>query len=158
MFQSFFPQPKLFFSSLAIWSGFLILVWYSFGKTIGEVLGFDLAEPETVIGLGHFITSEFLWFDAFFAFGALVFFFVWRSRSPHEWQIWSVLGSALLIYLSYASVQVSVVINAWYGPFYNDIQTALTGDGGITASDLYGHFLVFCTCLLYTSPSPRDPT
>ena len=145
MFQSFFPQPKLFFSSLAIWSGFLILVWYSFGKTIGEALGFDLAEPETVIGLGHFITSEFLWFDAFFAFGALVFFFVWRARSPHEWQIWSVLGSALLIYLSYASVQVSVVINAWYGPFYNDIQTALTGDGGITASDLYGHFLVFCT-------------
>ena len=101
MFQSFFPQPKLFFSSLAIWSGFLILVWYSFGKTIGETLGFDLSEPETVIGLGHFITSEFLWFDAFFAFGALVFFFVWRSRSPHEWQIWSVLGSALLIYLSY---------------------------------------------------------
>ena len=40
---------------------------------------------------------------------------------------------------------VSVVINAWYGPFYNDIQTALTGDGSVTASDLYGHFLVFCT-------------
>lgn len=145
MFQSFFPQPKYFFSSLAVWSGFLILVWYSFGKTIGETLGFDLTETETVIGLGHFVTSEFLWFDIFFAFGALVFFFVWRSRSPHGWQIWSILGSALLIYLSYASVQVSVVINAWYGPFYNDIQTALTGDGGITASDLYGHFLVFCT-------------
>ena len=145
MFQSFFPQPKYFFSSLAVWSGFLILVWYSFGKKIGETLGFDLTETETVIGLGHFVTSEFLWFDIFFAFGALVFFFVWRSRSPHEWQIWSVLGSALLIYLSYASVQVSVVINAWYGPFYNDIQTALTGDGGITASDLYGHFLIFCT-------------
>ena len=145
MFQSFFPQPKYFFSSLAVWSGFLILVWYSFGKTIGETLGFDLTETETVIGLGHFVTSEFLWFDIFFAFGALVFFFVWRSRNPHEWQIWSILGSALLIYLSYASVQVSVVINAWYGPFYNDIQTALTGDGGITASDLYGHFLVFCT-------------
>ena len=145
MFQSFFPQPKYFFSSLAVWSGFLILVWYSFGKKIGETLGFDLTETETVIGLGHFVTSEFLWFDIFFAFGALVFFFVWRSRSPHEWHIWSILGSALLIYLSYASVQVSVVINAWYGPFYNDIQTALTGDGGITASDLYGHFLVFCT-------------
>ena len=68
MFQSFFPQPKLFFSSLALWSGILILVWYSFGKTIGESLGFDLAETETVIGLGHFITSEFLWFDTFFAF------------------------------------------------------------------------------------------
>ena len=145
MFQSFFPQPKMFFSSLAIWCGLLILVWYSFGQTIGEAIGFDLSEKEQVIGLGHFITSEFLWFDTFFAFGTIAFFLVWRSRSPHEWQIWSVLGSALLIYLSYASVQVSVVINAWYGPFYNDIQTALTGDGGITAGDLYGHFLVFCT-------------
>ena len=145
MFQSFFPQPKLFFSSLAIWSGLLILVWYSFGKKIGESIGFDLSETETVIGLGHFITSEFLWFDMFFAFGALVFFFVWRSRSPHEWQIWSVLGSALLIFLSYASVQVSVVINAWYGPFYNDIQTALGGNGEVTVSQLYGHFIIFCT-------------
>ena len=145
MFKSFFPQPRLFFSSLALWSGLLILIWYAFGKTIGEAIGFDLTETETVIGLGHFITSEFLWFDTYFAFGALSFFFVWRSRNPHEWQIWSVLGSALLIYLSYASVQVSVVINAWYGPFYNDIQTALTGDGGVTAGDLYGHFLVFCT-------------
>ena len=48
MFQSFFPQPKLFFSSLALWSAVLILVWYSFGKTIGEALGFDLTETETV--------------------------------------------------------------------------------------------------------------
>ena len=59
MFQSFFPQPKLFFSSLAIWSGLLILIWYTFGKTLGEALGFDLTEAETVIGLGHFITPEF---------------------------------------------------------------------------------------------------
>ena len=42
------------------------------------------------------------------------------------------------------TVQVSVVINAWYGPFYNDIQKALGGEEGITASDLYGHLLVFC--------------
>ena len=40
--------------------------------------------------------------------------------------------------------QVSVVINAWYGPFYNDVQTALGGNGEISASDLYGHILVFC--------------
>ena len=46
MFQSFFPQPKLFFSSLALWSAVLILVWYSFAKTIGEALGFDLTETE----------------------------------------------------------------------------------------------------------------
>ena len=47
--------------------------------------------------------------------------------------------------MAYMTVQVSVVINAWYGPFYNDIQTALGGDGDVTASDLYGHLLVFFT-------------
>ena len=75
MFQSFFPHPKLFFSSLVIWCALLILVWYSFGQSIGEAIGFDLSEKEQVIGLGHFITSEFLWFDTFFAFGTIAFFF-----------------------------------------------------------------------------------
>ena len=46
--------------------------------------------------------------------------------------------------MAYMTVQVSVVINAWYGPFYNDVQTALGGNGEISASDLYGHILVFC--------------
>ena len=52
-------------------------------------------------------------------------------------------GSALLIYLSYTSVQVSVVINAWYGPFYDDIQNALTGSGEVTSLDLYSHLGTF---------------
>ena len=46
--------------------------------------------------------------------------------------------------MAYMTVQVSVVINAWYGPFYNDVQTALGGNGEISASDLYSHILVFC--------------
>jgi peptide/bleomycin uptake transporter len=46
--------------------------------------------------------------------------------------------------MAYMTVQVSVVINAWYGPFYNDIQNALGGESDVTAADLYGHLLVFC--------------
>jgi peptide/bleomycin uptake transporter len=46
--------------------------------------------------------------------------------------------------MAYMTVQVSVVINAWYGPFYNDIQNALGGESDVSASDLYGHLLVFC--------------
>jgi len=86
-----------------------------------------------------------LWFDTYYLLGTLGFYFFWRRHSAHVWQNWSVLGSALLIYLSYASVQVSVVINAWYGPFYDDIQKALSGNGAIPASQIYGHFIVFCT-------------
>ena len=46
--------------------------------------------------------------------------------------------------MAYLTVQVSVVINAWYGPFYNDVQKALNGNAEVTASDLYGHLAVFC--------------
>ena len=106
-------------------------------------MGFDLQESQTVIGLGHFVTQEFLWFDTYFLFGTVSIYLYWRFKSKHEWSSWSILGSALLIYLSYTSVQVSVVINAWYGPFYDDIQNALTGSGEVTAFDLYAHLGIF---------------
>ena len=143
MFSSFFPNPKLFFSTTFLWSVFLIVTYIVFGDDIGLAFGFDLGSPETVIGLGHFITPEFLWFDIFFIFGVLTIYFFWRRLDQHHWANWSILGSALLIFLSYTSVQVSVVINAWYGPFYDDIQTALSGSGEVEARDLYGHLATF---------------
>jgi len=121
----------------------LIIVWYTLGESIGTFLGFNLKESQTVIGLGHFITPEFLWFDAYFLFGAGSIYLFWNFKTKHTWSNWSILGSALLIYLSYTSVQVSVVINAWYGPFYDDIQNALTGSGEVTTLDLYSHLGTF---------------
>ena len=147
MFESFFPKPSLFFSSLLIWVGCLIAGWYVVGYDLGLLIGFNLTEGGLgpVIGLGHFITPEFLWFDLYYIIGTFIFFGFWRYYNPHQWQIWSILGSALLVLLSYASVQVSVVINAWYGPFYDDIQKGLAGTDEVTAITLYGHLILFCT-------------
>jgi peptide/bleomycin uptake transporter len=147
MFESFFPKPNLFFSSLLIWVGCLIAGWYVVGYDLGLLIGFNLTEGGLgpVIGLGHFITPEFLWFDLYYIIGTFIFFGFWRYYNPHQWQIWSILGSALLVLLSYASVQVSVVINAWYGPFYDDIQKGLAGTDEVTAFTLYGHLILFCT-------------
>ncbi len=146
MFESFFPKPKLFLLTLIGWTGFVVAVYYSFGKSLGSFLGFKFAEEgaATVIGLGYFITPEFLWFDVYYLVSTLIFFGFWVRYSPHKWQNWSILGSALLILMAYLTVQVSVVINAWYGPFYNDIQKALAGGGEVTSTDLYQHLLVFC--------------
>ena len=143
MFSSFFPSPRYFFVSVSAWILTLIIVWYTLGENIGTFLGFNLKESQTVIGLGHFITPEFLWFDAYFLFGAGSIYLFWNFKTKHTWSNWSILGSALLIYLSYTSVQVSVVINAWYGPFYDDIQNALTGSGEVTSLDLYSHLGTF---------------
>ncbi|MBV5323855.1 MAG: peptide transporter, partial [Rhodospirillaceae bacterium] len=66
-----------------------------------------------------------------------VFFVVWFVASPHPWQNWSILGSMLIIFSTYFSVQVSVAINNWYGPFYDKIQQALAKTAPVTAGELY---------------------
>ncbi len=146
MFESFFPKPKEFFSSAIFWTALCTSFYYIYGSDIGQLIGFNFAEAgePPVIGLSYFVTAEFLWFDLYYIVSTLIFFGFWARYSPHKWQNWSILGSSLLILMVYLSVQVSVVINAWYGPFYNDVQTALGGGGEVTAGDLYGHLLVFC--------------
>jgi peptide/bleomycin uptake transporter len=150
MFESFFPKPKLFLVTLIIWLAFTIGVYYSVGQSIAEFIGFTFSpdDAKTVIGLGYFITPEFLWFDLYYIFSTLIFYYFWSNYSPHKWQVWSILGSSVLMLMAYLTVQVSVVINAWYGPFYDDIQKALGGGGEVVASDLYGHLLVFCIIVL----------
>ncbi len=144
MFESFFPKPKLFFSSAGIWAFISILFWVYFGESTGKFLGFNLdSNAETVIGLGYFFTPEFMWFDIYFIFCSLVFSIFWFYYLPHIWQLWSVMGSCFLIFSTYVTVQVNVIINEWYGPFYNDIQTALSGNGDVTATTLYLHLLTF---------------
>ena len=51
-------------------------------RNTGNSLGFSLNTEEQVIGLGHFITSEFLWFDLFYLFGTLIFYYSWRRYDP----------------------------------------------------------------------------
>ena len=39
MFVSFFPAPKLFFWSTALWTAAAILLWYYAGDSMGTALG-----------------------------------------------------------------------------------------------------------------------
>ena len=145
MFESFFPKPKLFLVSLVIWTAIVMAIYYTIGQTLGESVGFTFTEEGAppVIGLGYFVTPEFLWFDLFYILATVIFFIFWSIYSPHKWQNWSILGTSLLILMTYLTVQVSVVINEWYRPFYNDIQTALGGSGEVTAGDLYRQLFTF---------------
>ena len=145
MFESFFPKPKIFLLSLLGWTAAVMALYYTVGQNLGEFVGFTFSEEGAppVIGLGYFVTPEFLWFDLFYIVATAIFYIFWSMYSPHKWQNWSILGTSLLILMTYLTVQVSVVINEWYRPFYNDIQTALGGSGEVTAGDLYRQLLTF---------------
>ena len=145
MLESFFPKPKQFFLCAIAWSLLGIFSWYFGGKELGLALGFDFPAKDAppVIGLGHFTTPDFLWFYVYYFFFTISFYIFWASYSPHKWQAWSILGSALILFFTYYQVQVAVAVNNWYRPFYDAIQNALSDSSTTTASDLYGYLLSF---------------
>ncbi|KXF78433.1 microcin B17 transporter [Paramesorhizobium deserti] len=139
MFVSFFPKPKLFFISAVVWSLIAIFGWFFGGEQLGAVVGLPPALPGAapIIGVSVFWSTPFLWFYVYFTAVVLIFYAFWSVFSPHRWQLWSILGSALILFVTYFQVQVSVAINAWYGPFYDLIQQALARTAPVTAAQLY---------------------
>ncbi|MCY6381733.1 peptide antibiotic transporter SbmA [Hoeflea prorocentri] len=145
MFKSFFPRPKIFFLSAVIWTLVCALVWYTYGTEIGTVLGFEFPPPDTppVIGIHYFWTQSFLWFYVYYVVAVGLFAAFWYRFSPHPWFLWSVLGSAVILFSTYFSVQVSVALNNWRRPFFDSVQSALEGEGTVTAGQLYSLILIF---------------
>ena len=139
MFVSFFPKPKLFFSSAAVWTLLAVLAWYGGIRDLGSVIGLPplAAGQEPPVGVSLFWSAPFVWFYMYYVIVIAIFAIAWQIFNPHPWQRWSSWGSALIIFTTYFDVQVSVAFNAWYGPYYNLIQKALTTAGAVKASELY---------------------
>ncbi|ELP22836.1 SbmA protein [Pantoea agglomerans 299R] len=140
MFKSFFPRPALFFSSAAVWSLLAIFAWFGFASDLPAHFwpAFEAAIkqplPTTVM---RFIAPGEVWFYSYYWIIATLFALAWRVIDNHPWQRWSVWGSALIIFVTWFGVQVGVAINAWYQPFYDLIQKALTKAGAVSISQLY---------------------
>jgi peptide/bleomycin uptake transporter len=146
MFVSFFPRPKLFFLSAIAWTALAMAFWYGFADTLVGAPVVGAAEP--AVGLAVFWSASALWFDLYFAIAVAIFAGAWMVFSPHPWSLWSILGSALILFTTYFQVQVSVAINSWYGPFGNMIQTALSKPGTVTIEQFYSQQLTFASIAL----------
>ncbi|CDZ60984.1 peptide antibiotic transporter SbmA [Neorhizobium galegae] len=140
MFHSFFPRPKLFFLSAAVWTLVCIFVWYTVGPEVGSAIGLPpLAEGQKApVGLAFFFTPDNLWFYLYFTIFVVIFGVAWRIiERDHPWANWSIWGSAFIIFIAYFSVQISVAVNNWRGPFFDLLQRALAREPGITAWQFY---------------------
>ncbi len=145
MFRSFFPNPRLFFASVLAWSVIATAIWYAGGNGWGALVGLGVspADAAPVIGLGHFVTPEFLWFYVYYGVAVALFAAVWFLAAPHPWQRWSILGSALILFVTYFGVQISVAINNWRRPFFDTVQEALGANSTVTQAHLVGLLLHF---------------
>ena len=144
MFSSFFPKPKLFFISVIIWAAVAMAGWYGLiGDWSANVAGANAPSGDPVIGLGYFVTTDFMVFYVYFAAFCAAFAAAWFIIAPHPWQWWSICGSMIILFSTYFSVQVSVAINNWRRPFFDSVQNALSGKSTTTADQLFELILIF---------------
>ncbi|MDB5394459.1 MAG: bacA [Rhodospirillales bacterium] len=145
MFVSFFPRPRLFLLSLVGWIALTVVLWSFAARDWGVFIGLPQAPPgqPPMVGVSIFWSKPFLWFYLYYLGAVGLFAFFWRLYARHPWTRWSIWGSALILFVTYLQVQVSVAINAWYGPFYDLVQKALAGTGHVTLTQFYLQLLTF---------------
>lgn len=132
------------FSSLLLWFILNLVLWYSGGQGWGTLIGLPEGyhEAELPIGVSRFWSPAFLWFYLWYFLATAIFAIFWRIQSDNPWQRWSVWGSSFILFNIWFWVQVSVVINAWYSPFYDLIQQMLSNGGG-DVNNLYAEIMTF---------------
>lgn len=136
MFHSFFPNPRLFVMSGAAWAVVCVMLWN---------LGLrEWQDPTGIAALAGWDPQR-AWLYQYNAicYGAFAAF--WLKWAPHPWAKWSVAGSALIVFATWFQVQLDVMINEWFGTFYDLVQQALAEPDSVAASDYYAQLATFLT-------------
>ena len=153
MFESFFPKPKTFLVSFVLWALLCVISYYTIGDTLagflslGGLFGYEwiAAASETTAENAAPIVNpgESFWLGQYLLFSYSAFVVFWMVHAPHKWGRWSVFGSAVIIFITWFQVQLDVMINEWFGSFYDLIQQALGTPGSVAAGDYYSQLMTF---------------
>ena len=137
MFESFFPRPKLFLWSGIAWFLISLALWYGGAE---DLVQFSLVGETVEVAEGErppFLTPERVWVYQYLVLMVTIFCAVWFFIDRNRWYWWSVVGSAVILVITYFQVQVTVWLNDWYGSFYDLIQLGLSAPNTITAEQYY---------------------
>ncbi|MBJ7556128.1 peptide antibiotic transporter SbmA [Marinomonas spartinae] len=162
MFLSFFPKPKLFFLSFVLWALVCVISWYAKIQDLGHLLSlgslFGVHFPDALSkGANAAAQAAFasqqqdaldVWLYQYMAVCYAIFIGGWMAFGGQKWAKWSVIGSGLIVFITWFQVQISVMINQWYGSFYDLIQKALSAPDNITATQFYSQLSTFITIAL----------
>ena len=144
MFASFFPSPKAFFLSAVAWFFITLAIWYGFADGLAAHFSLMREALPTVEGeRPPFLSPDKIWVYQYIVIVTALFCIYWFFRERNKWYWWSVVGSAIILLVTYFQVQLSVWLNNWYGDFYDLIQLALSEQGvsKITSDQFYGKLL-----------------
>lgn len=124
MFKAFFPKPGPFFYFC------LYLVAAGGDLLAGGRRRLAAADNRRIaknvaISAARFWSLNYLVFYAYYLFCVGAFALFWFIYSPHRWQYWSILGTSLIIFVTWFWWKLGWRSTFWYAPFYDLIQSAL---------------------------------
>ncbi|MFY0690483.1 MAG: peptide antibiotic transporter SbmA [Paracoccaceae bacterium] len=134
MFHSFFPSPKRFLTSAVIWAMICIALWHIEVKQWEDPLG--------IAGVFGWDPVR-VWLYEYTLLCYVAFVVVWLRRTTHRWAKWSVAGSALIVFATWFQVQLDVMINEWFGTFYDMVQQALAEPNSVSSGEYFGQLATF---------------
>ena len=158
MFASFFPKPRLLFASAVVWTLVCMALWYLFARELGEqlslgwLIGYPFPAPlpagtsdQAALKAMTIArdTAIDIWLYQYMIVAGAIFAIVWRWFSPHRWYWWSVVVSSIILFVVWFQVQLDVLINNWFGTFYDSIQQALTTPNSVTLPDYFAQLVTF---------------
>jgi peptide/bleomycin uptake transporter len=154
MFSSFFPNPKLFFPAALLWTALTMALWYGAARdlgpqlSLGGLIGFAYP-PANADGAAVAVeTARNIWLYQYMIVTGAVFVGLVAWLMPHPWFRWSVVVSAIIIFFLWFGVQLDVMINTWFGTFYNMVQQALAKPHAVSQEQFFGQLATFGTIAL----------
>src|ERR1044071_6258925 len=126
MFSSFFPNPKRFFLAAVLWTALSMALWYTFARDLGDSLS-----------IGNLVGIPYPPADAKGGDVAIE-----TARNIWAYQYMIVMG-AIFIFFLWFRVGLDVMINNWFGTFYNMVQQALAKPHAVTQDQFFGQLWTF---------------
>lgn len=68
---------------------------------------------------------------------------MFRFFTDRRWWLWSVLGTLVIFTSIFTIVQLDVMINEWFGRFYDTLQKALSKPGAVKIEEFNAHLFEF---------------
>jgi peptide/bleomycin uptake transporter len=157
MFASFFPSPRPFFFSAILWTFIGMAVWYAFARDLGQTLSFgwligyaypvppiEAVDEAAQAGFAAAETRAIdVWLYQYMIVAGAIFAAIWYRLAPHRWFWWSVVVSFVILFIIWFQVQLDVMINEWFGGFYDMIQNALAAPNSVTVTDYFAQLVTF---------------
>src|SRR5262245_28620467 len=154
MFSSFFPNPMRFFLAAVLWTALSMALWYVAARDLGSTLSigglFGLPYPPAdAKGADIAVeTARNIWAYQYMIVVGAVFVGLVAWLSPHRWLRWSVAVSAIIIFFLWFRVGLDVMINNWFGTFYNMVQQDLAKPNAVTQEEFFGKLATFAVIAL----------